>query len=123
MLPADWSTSAAQAFLVIAMAAVDGSFDVQEIDAIRPTLIRLGMSDEDAVAATRAALEHYRITLEEDTLEDALVGCAMQLKEELSKEDLRSLMTSLAATALADAEVHGGEHAFLRTIGTIWGLA
>lgn len=116
------SINAAKAFMVLAVAAVDGSFAAEEIGAIKPTLLRAGLSDEDADAALREALQLYRETLDGVGLEDALLKCAGRLKHALPVEDRRAFMTHLVDAALADERFQRNEHAFLKTLGAAWEL-
>jgi len=118
--PPGWSLDAAKAFMVIAVAAVDGRFDPDELAAIAPALGGVGLSAADAGAAVSVALRHYRDTIAADTLADALAACARELKEALSPADRRAFMRQLLGTALADDRYRPGEHEFLRMIGAQW---
>jgi hypothetical protein len=117
-----WSTDGAKAFLLISVAAVDGSFADEEIESLAPSLRLGGLDDAAADTAMGEALLHYRRSLESDGLEGALLACALQLKTELSRPDLESFMARLEDTALADAHVKTNEHAYLRMIRRIWEL-
>lgn len=51
-----WSTDGARAFLLISVAAVDGSFGDEEIESLAPSLRRSGLSDAAADTAMGEAL-------------------------------------------------------------------
>lgn len=120
--PPGWSLNAAKAFMVIAVAAVDGRFHPDELDAIKPALHRVGLSEADADEAVAMALRRYRETIGSDTLAGALLTCAGELKAALSPADRRAFMRQLLGTALADDRFQRGEHEFLRMIGRQWEL-
>ncbi len=116
------SINTAKAFLLIAVAAVDGSFAEEEMDAIKPALMHSGLRDAEADTALREALHLYRESLGGTRLEDALLDCAARLKDTLAVADRRAFMTSLVDAALADDRFQHNEHAFLKTLGTAWEL-
>jgi uncharacterized tellurite resistance protein B-like protein len=118
----DWSINTAKAFMLLAVVAVDGSFAAEEIGTIKPTLMRAGLSDQEAVTALEEALQLYRETLGGDRLEDALLTCVRRLKDSLAVGDRRAFMTHLVDAALADDRFQQNEHAFLKTLGAAWDL-
>ncbi|HSL24113.1 MAG TPA: TerB family tellurite resistance protein [Vicinamibacterales bacterium] len=120
--PPGWSADAAKAFLVIAVTAVDGSFGVDEIDAIKPTLGSAGLSAAAADEALRQALSRYRECLAGNTLEGALRACAAELKAALGPADRRAFLTHLVSAALADDRFERTELAFLESLGAVWEL-
>lgn len=117
-----WSTDAARAFLLISVAAVDGSFADEELESIRPSLMRAGLTDEAALTAMGEALLHYRESMEADGLEGALLSSARHLKQELPRGELTAFMDRLIDTALADSKVRRHEHAYLKMLEEIWEL-
>jgi uncharacterized tellurite resistance protein B-like protein len=115
-----WSIDSARAFLLISVAAVDGSFADAELESIRPSLVRAGLSDDRAIAAMGEALRRYRDSIQGDRLEGALLSSAQHLKQELPRPELTAFMDRLLDTAFADAEVRRNEHAYLRMLKEIW---
>jgi uncharacterized tellurite resistance protein B-like protein len=117
-----WSTDSARAFLLISVAAVDGSFADEELESIRPLLVLAGLSDDRALAAMRDALVRYRESLDGGGLEGALLASAHHLKEQLPRQELTAFMERLVDTAVADSQVRRSEHEYLRMLGEIWGI-
>jgi hypothetical protein len=115
-----WSVDSARAFLLISVAAVDGSFSDEELESIRPSLVRVGLSGDRAVAAMEEALRRYRDSIHGDSLEAALLSSARHLKQALPRPELSAFMERLVDTAFADAEVRRKEHAYLELLREIW---
>jgi hypothetical protein len=120
-IPETWSPEHSKAFLFVCAAGVDG-FRRNELDAVVPFLERLGTDGAAARTAANDAFAHYHEHVAEDTVEDALVLHALEVKRRMGRADLRVLLSLLGDIALVDEAVSEGEHLVLTLLRELWEL-
>lgn len=118
-IPDQWSVHHSTAFLLLCAAGVDG-FVREELGAIVPILQRLGVAEDGATAAAREAFEHYRMHAHADTVEDAMVLHAIELKRRLPAPELTHVLEVLHEVSRIDEAVTEGERLVLTLLEELW---
>jgi hypothetical protein len=85
-----------------------------------PGLARLGVPEGECVQVAREAFEHYREHAETDTVEDALVLHAIEVKRRLPAAEVGTMMAMLHEVSRVDAEVTEGERLVLTLLEELW---
>jgi len=120
-IPPHWSVHHSTAFLLLCAAGVDG-FRRDELGVVVPGLERLGLREAAAAEAARAAFAHYREHAHADTVEDALVLHAIEVKRRLSGSELAMILELLHEVSRVDAEVSEGEQLVLTLLEELWDM-
>jgi hypothetical protein len=118
-IPDPWSVDHSKAFLLLCAAGVDG-FRREELGAVVPILQRLGVTEPDANTAAREAFEHYRVHAHADTVEDALVLHAIELKRRLPEPEVSRMLAVLHEVSRIDENVSEGERLVLTLLEELW---
>jgi hypothetical protein len=120
--PDPWTDEHSKAFLLLCAAGVDG-FERRELSAIVPLLHRLGVSPTRGMIVATEAFAHYKDHVVRDTVEDALVLYALEVKREAGPADIPGLLAALHEVSWADESVTEGERLVLRLLEQLWGSA
>jgi hypothetical protein len=117
--PDDWSLDHSKAFLLICAAGVDG-FHPDELGSIMPILRRMGVPHGQATVIVSEAFSQYKRHAANDTVEDALVLHALQVKRGSSDTDLRAMLDTLHEVSRIDDGVSEGERLVLTLLTELW---
>jgi hypothetical protein len=118
-VPDGWTPDHTKAFLLLCAAGVDG-FHRDELGSIVPILQRLGVAQGHATIVASAAFAHYKSHAQADTVEDALVLHALQLKRAVSGAELQSVLGTLHEVSRIDDGVSEGERLVLTLLEQLW---
>lgn len=121
-MPDRWTTDHSKAFLLLCAAGVDG-FHRDELGSIVPILQRLGVGQGHATVVASEAFSHYKAHAHADTVEDALVLHALELKRRTSHAELKDMLGTLHEVSRIDDEVSEGERLVLTLLEELWAEA
>jgi hypothetical protein len=117
--PDGWTPDHSKAFLLLCAAGVDG-FQKDELGSIIPLLQRIGIPQGRATMLAGEAFTHYKAHAEHDSVEDALVMHALEVKRGAAQGELHALMEMLHEVSRIDAGVTEGERLVLSLLEQLW---